>query len=63
MGDLVYLDRGNAATPTAEPYDVPLTREQRASIDVRLSARQAAESGVAIELVIAEVRFAYGMVS
>ena len=48
-----------AATPTGEPYDVELSREERASIAVRLAARTAASAGVPMELALAEARYAY----
>ena len=50
---------GHARTPTAEPYDEPLTSEQQASIGVRLAACRAHYQGVSLERAIAEVRFAY----
>jgi hypothetical protein len=58
---LVGSMTGLANTPTHEPYDEPLTSEQRASIAVRHSAASAKSAGVPLALALAEVRFAYGL--
>ena len=51
-----------ANTPTREPFEVPLTQDQRASIDVRNAAAGAANCGVPRSLAHAEVDFAYDLI-
>lgn len=49
----------HANTPTHEPFDTLLSREQQASVEVRKAAVTARWEGVPLELALAEVRWAY----